>query len=82
MKIKIFWAVLSAILIAACGKNTPPSETGANTKSSEPVKQVDQLPTERLRAGAQTMNNASKLSEQLQQRAEETNDEADKQAEQ
>ena len=82
MKTKIFWIVLLTAFMSACSQNPPPSEADTNTKSSEPVKEVGKLPTERLQAGAKTINNASKLGEQLQQRADEPKDEADKQTEQ
>lgn len=82
MQRRVFWVILISSFLCACGKHTDTQENSSAPKTFEPVKEVEKLPTEKLRAGAQTMNDASKLGEQLQQRADENSENADKQVEQ
>ncbi len=56
--------------MVGCDQQRPTRDR--TTSTGEPVTEVDKLPTERLRAGAKTINDAAKLGQQLDERAQET----------
>jgi hypothetical protein len=67
------------IVLGACSKTEAPTPHATTGKDSHPVKNVEALPSGTIREGANTMNRASDMSQDMEQQKDDRDKEMEKQ---
>ena len=80
MKQSIPAIILAVAMLSACDKSKPPTPQSSTTPDTNPVKNVEALPSGTIQEGARTMNRAADLGKSLEQQKQDRDKEAETQS--